>query len=234
MMIQTFKSLRLAFASLAVALLVASTSHATLTLSMPHVTVLPTDTTVTMPVFAKNTSGSPLQLTSISTAISVSGGPGSATFGGPLPSLAANAGTAGFLFSGKTLLPASINANPNLARFDLAVLGAGEFATLGAGEEKTLMTITFNLSSLTLGSVFDVDISTDPLDTPDVGSSSYSVLGSASLTPLSVSGSISAVPEPSAFALMGLVGGVAAVGNWYRKKRAAAVVVEGESAEQAL
>ena len=42
----------------------------------------------------------------------------------------------------------------------------------------------------------------------------------------STPGKITAVPEPSAFALIGLVGGLTAVGNWYRKRRTAAKAAE--------
>lgn len=227
MMIRTFSKLRLVIASLAVAMLVASTSHATLTLSMPTVTVLEGSTTAT--AIIQVTSDVPNQLiASINPAISVSsaGQVGSAQISSPL--------TTGSVATSALSVPGSIwpasgtygftpPANPTLIKYNLTP--ASPISLTGTG---AILELTFSLTNATAGDVYTLNFNADVNSngTPDTTVNQPSPTTSGLLIPLAfnvVPGEIrvAAIPEPSSFALIGLVGGVAAVGNWYRKKRAA-------------
>ncbi len=230
MKMRRFQRLRVVLAAAAVLLVATSTSQATLTLSMPQVSVLPGATTATAIVRVTSDVASQ-QVVSINPALSVSTmmGSGTATFSGPngvgIDIYTAVTTVPGTLWTAQTSagITGSPAPTPLVRKYNISTTG-GTFVTVPAGGASVIQ-LSFALAGVLGGDVFQINLNAD-VDGDGSGDTTASQpsAGVPNVIPLNIVGGVGkivAVPEPSAFALMGLVGGVAAIGTWYRKRRAA-------------
>lgn len=185
-------------------------TNAGITLSISSIRTLETDASITLSIDIRDTTSTPITINTADLAIAI--GDGGSILGGSDPITIANLDFSAGVFGGNT---DAIYGVPSPAFGNGAVV-RGVQSTAGVELTNTPQTLaTLTLNNLVAG---DYGINLNAAGLTEIGQSGLGAVSTLSISDVANSRLIvSAVPEPSGFLFLGLVGLITAGNRWFRR-----------------